>query len=151
MAKGLKSKIMPTVGIAAGAIGSGFVTKFIPVQNDKIKAVAPLVLGFLLMGKKGILGDIGAGMVAGGAIALGQSFGIGAIESPVMDLDEFDTLEVVKEFNIYGKTNMYVIKDTAPSIIPDFYGQFYINTSGTGTIYQAKGISSTSDWKQTSN
>ena len=64
---------------------------------------------------------------------------------------QFDTLEVVKEFNIYGKTNMYVIKDTAPSIIPDFYGQFYINTSGTGTIYQAKGISSTSDWKQTSN
>lgn len=94
MAKGLKSKIMPTVGIAAGAIGSGFVTKFIPVQNDKIKAAAPLVLGFLLMGKKGIIGDIGAGMVAGGAIALGQSFGIGAIESPVMDLDEFDTLEV---------------------------------------------------------
>lgn len=94
MAKGLKSKLMPTVGIAAGAIGSGFVTKFVPIQNDKIKAAVPLALGFLLLGKKGILGDVGAGMIAGGSIALGQSFGIGAIENPVMDLDELDTLEV---------------------------------------------------------
>ena len=73
------------------------------------------------------------------------------IKNMLFKSGQFDTLEIVKEFNIYGKTNMYVIKDTAPSIIPDFYGQFYINTSGTGTIYQSKGISSTSDWKQTSN
>lgn len=85
---------MPTVGIAAGAIASGYVTKLLPVQNDKIKAAAPLAVGFLLLGKKGILGDLGAGMIAGGAISLAQSFGIGAIENPVMDLDELDTLEV---------------------------------------------------------
>lgn len=73
------------------------------------------------------------------------------IKNMLFKSGQFDTLEVVKEFNIYGKANLYVIKDTAPSVVPDFWGQVYINTSGAGTIYQAKGISSTSDWKQTSN
>lgn len=73
------------------------------------------------------------------------------IKNMLFKSGQFDTLEVVKEFNIYGKANLYVIKDTAPSVVPDFRGQVYINTSGAGTIYQAKGISSTSDWKQTSN
>lgn len=92
--KGLKKQIMPAIGIAAGAVGGGFVTKFIPVQNDKIKAAAPLVLGLLLSGKKGIIGDVGRGMIASGAITLAQSFGIGAIDYPVMDLDEVDTLDI---------------------------------------------------------
>ena len=73
------------------------------------------------------------------------------IKNMLFKSGQFDTLEVVKEFNIYGKANLYVIKNTAPSVVPDFLGQVYINTSGAGTIYQAKGISSTSDWKQTSN
>jgi hypothetical protein len=96
MAKKMKltGKIMPVVGIAAGAIGSGFVTKFVPIQNDKIKSAIPLALGFLLLGRKGLIGDLGAGMIAGGAINLAKTFGIGATEYPVMDLDEVDTLEV---------------------------------------------------------
>lgn len=35
----------------------------------------------------------------------------------------------------------------APSVVPSFVGQFYINTSGPA-LYYAVGNSSTSDWKQ---
>ena len=64
---------------------------------------------------------------------------------------QFDKLEVVKEFNIYGTTNLVLTGTTAPSVIPDFIGQWYINTSGAGTTYQSKGNTSSADWKQTSN
>jgi hypothetical protein len=88
-------KIMQVAGIGAGAVASGFVTKFVPIENDKLKAGIPIVLGFFLLGQKGIMSDLGAGMVAGGSLKLAQSFGIGAIdETPVMALDEIETIEV---------------------------------------------------------
>ncbi len=59
-------------------------------------------------------------------------------------------LEVTEEFNLHGETNLILPGTTAPSITPDFVGQFYINTSA-GITYQAKGIASSGDWKQTSN
>lgn len=63
---------------------------------------------------------------------------------------QVDSLEIVKAFNIYGATNLVLTGTAAPSVVPDFVGQFYVNTTG-GVTYQAKGVSSTSDWKQTSN
>lgn len=63
---------------------------------------------------------------------------------------QIDSLNVVKQLNIYGGTNLIIIGTGAPSIVPDFIGQFFVNTTG-GVTYQAKGIASTSDWKQTSN
>jgi hypothetical protein len=97
---GLTSKLMPAAAIGAGAIAAGFVTSKIPVPQDmagadKVRAAVPLALGIFLMTRKGIIADLGAGMVAGGALKLAQSFGIGAIdETTVMELDEIDTVEV---------------------------------------------------------
>ena len=92
---GLTSKLLPAAAIGAGAVAAGFVSSKIPVENDKLKAAAPLALGIFLMTRKGIVADLGAGMVAGGALKLAQSFGIGALdETTVMELDEIDTVEV---------------------------------------------------------
>ena len=72
------------------------------------------------------------------------------IKNSVYKNMQVDTLDIVKGFSIYGSTNLVLTGTADPSVIPDFVGQFYVNTTG-GVCYQAKGISSTSDWKQTSN
>lgn len=72
------------------------------------------------------------------------------IKNSVYKNMQVDTLDIVKGFSIYGSTNLVLTGTSAPSVVPDFVGQFYVNTTG-GVCYQAKGISSTSDWKQTSN
>ena len=72
------------------------------------------------------------------------------IKNSVYKNMQVDTLDIVKGFSIYGSTNLVLTGTAAPSVVPDFVGQFYVNTTG-GVCYQAKGISSTSDWKQTSN
>ena len=87
MIKNLKKNVMPAVGLTVGAVGAGFVSKYVPIGNDKIKAAAPMLVGLFLMGKKGIIGDIGAGMIAGGGLKLAQSFGIGAMDE-VVDLED---------------------------------------------------------------
>jgi len=63
-------------GLGAGAVLSNKLASFVPVENTKIQAAAPIVLGVILSGKKGILGHVGAGMVAGGASQLATEFGI---------------------------------------------------------------------------
>lgn len=91
----ITKKLVPAAAIGGGAIAAGFVSKYVPVENDKVKAAAPLLLGVFLMTRKGIIADLGAGMVAGGALKLAQSFGIGAVESePIMAIDEIDEIEV---------------------------------------------------------
>lgn len=84
-----------------------------------------------------------------------QNGRIQALESLVKNMlfkaGQFDSIDIVKNLNIYGTTNLILIGTTAPSVVPDFIGQWYINTSGSGTTYQAKGNSSSADWKQTSN
>lgn len=93
--KGLTSKIVPAVSIGAGAVASGFVVSKLPIENDKLKAAVPVALGIFLMTRKGIIADLGAGMVAGGFLKLAQSFGIGEVEqTPVMELDEIDNLDI---------------------------------------------------------
>ena len=94
----ITEKVMQVVGIGAGAVASGFVTKFVPMQNEKIKAGIPIALGFFLLGQKGIMSDLGAGMIAGGSLKMAQQFGIGEdvgnLDQPVMALDEVETIEV---------------------------------------------------------
>ena len=63
---------------------------------------------------------------------------------------QVDNLTTVNAFN-YNGAPLIVIGNTAPSSAPDFVGQTYINTTSPGTVYSAKGVSSVSDWKQTSN
>ena len=61
-----------------------------------------------------------------------------------------DQVDVVPNFNIWGKTNLILDAPAAPTVVPDFVGQTFINTAA-GVTYTAKGISSVADWKQTSN
>ena len=63
---------------------------------------------------------------------------------------QVDNLTTVNAFN-YNGAPLIVVGSTAPSSAPDFVGQTYINTTAPGTVYSAKGVSSVSDWKQTSN
>ena len=63
---------------------------------------------------------------------------------------QIDSLNIVKALNLFGTTNLILIGTAAPAVVPDFVGQTFINTTA-GIIYQAKGNSSSGDWKQTSN
>lgn len=72
------------------------------------------------------------------------------ISSMTIDFAQVDTINIVKEFNVFGKTNMILSGIAAPSIIPDFIGQQYINTA-SGATYTAKGTTAAGDWKQTNN
>ncbi len=63
---------------------------------------------------------------------------------------QVDSLDVVKSFNIYGSTNMIIPSTVAPTIVPDFLGQKIVNYTGK-VVYEAIGVSSVSDWKQTTN
>ena len=55
-------------------------------------------------------------------------------------------LEVTKEFNVWGKTNLILIGATAPAFSPDFIGQTYIDTTA-GNVYVAVGVSTSGNWK----
>ena len=55
-------------------------------------------------------------------------------------------LEVTKEFNVWGKTNLILIGSGAASFAPDFIGQKYIDTAG-GNVYVAVGVDTAGNWK----
>lgn len=93
MIKKITQNLKPALGLTAGAIGANYVSKFVPIQNEKIKAAAPVLLGLLLMGSgkgKGMVKDVAAGLIAGGGSNLAKTFGIGTIPDPIMELDELD-------------------------------------------------------------
>lgn len=56
------------------------------------------------------------------------------------------TIEVTKEFNVWGKTNLILTGSGAATFAPDFVGQKYIDTAG-GNVYVAVGIASAGNWK----
>lgn len=95
----LKKAAMDSAGLIAGGVAAGYVSKVVPIENEKIKAAAPIIAGVLLMQQKGILGQVGAGMVAGGGAKLAESFGIGAMPDMddeiegIFDEDEIEGLE----------------------------------------------------------
>lgn len=74
---------------------------------------------------------------------------IEALETIIAN-SQYSKIDVLDEFNFFGKTNLILFGVTSPSITPDFIGQFYINTTA-GITYQAKGVTNSGDWKQTSN
>lgn len=55
-------------------------------------------------------------------------------------------LEVTKEFNVWGKTNLILIGSGAATFAPDFIGQKYIDTTG-GNVYVAVGVDTAGNWK----
>lgn len=81
------STAMSVAYTIAGGVAAQLVTKFVPLQNEKIKAAIPVALGLVLPRfVKGAAGQgLANGMVAVGGIKLIQSFGvlngIGAVAS----------------------------------------------------------------------
>jgi hypothetical protein len=57
-----------------------------------------------------------------------------------------DRIDVTKEFNVWGKTNLILIGSGAATFAPDFIGQKYIDTTG-GNVYIAVGVSNAGNWK----
>lgn len=55
-------------------------------------------------------------------------------------------LEVAKEFNVWGKTNLILLGSGAATFAPDFIGQKYIDTTNSN-VYIAVGVSTSGDWK----
>jgi hypothetical protein len=88
----IKKQAPEILGLAVGGIGAGYVTKLVPVGNEKIKAAAPLLIGVLLSGQKGILGSVGKGMIAAGGANLAKTFGIGGVDTTTLigEIDEFE-------------------------------------------------------------
>lgn len=63
---------------------------------------------------------------------------------------QIDTADIVKSLNLYGGTNLILIRTVAPAEVPDFIGQTYVNTAA-GVAYEAVGTASVSHWKQKTN
>ena len=57
-----------------------------------------------------------------------------------------DRIDVTKEFNVWGKTNLILYGDGASTKAPDFIGQTYIDTTN-GNVYVAVGVSNAGNWK----
>lgn len=89
----IKKQMPEVLGLSVGAIGASYVTKLVPVGNEKIKAALPLLAGIFLSGQKGMVGAVGKGMIAAGAQSLAKTFGIGGV-GPNTLIGEIDTFEV---------------------------------------------------------
>ena len=57
-----------------------------------------------------------------------------------------DRVDVTKEFNVWGKTNLILYGDGASTKAPDFIGQKYIDTTNSN-VYIAVGNSNAGNWK----
>jgi hypothetical protein len=57
-----------------------------------------------------------------------------------------DRIDVTKEFNVWGKTNLILYGNGANTKAPDFIGQTYIDTTN-GNVYIAVGVSNAGNWK----
>jgi hypothetical protein len=57
-----------------------------------------------------------------------------------------DRIDVTKEFNVWGKTNLILYGDGASTKTPDFIGQTYIDTTN-GNVYIAVGVLNAGNWE----
>lgn len=69
------------------------------------------------------------------------------IAAMVVNTMQADTINIVKSFNLFGDSNMILVRAVAPAVVPDFVGQRYVNTAAK-TKYTATGVSSVADWVQ---
>lgn len=64
--------------LGAGSVAAGIVGKFVPVQNQQVKAAVPVLAGYFLSRmKQEPLKFLGYGMISRGVSDLASSFGIG--------------------------------------------------------------------------
>ena len=68
------SAMNSALGIIAGAAAAKLVQNFLPIQNDKLKAAAPLAVGLFLprFVKGKFAADAATGMIAVGGLSLAQ-------------------------------------------------------------------------------
>lgn len=73
----------------------------------------------------------------------------GLLAAGVYSSVQSETVSAVTSLKYKG-AELILLSTGAPSVAPDFIGQFYIDTTA-GVTYQAKGITNAADWKATSN
>lgn len=73
----LKTTLPKVGGLVAGSVGANFIEAKSPIKNAKAKGALSLVLGVFLIPQKGIMSDVGAGLIASGGTMLAQANGVG--------------------------------------------------------------------------
>ena len=64
----------------------------------------------------------------------------------ILDKIKIMNLDIIDNFNVWGKSNLILTGTSAPSVIPDFTGQTFIDTTNK-VAYTATGNNSVLDWK----
>lgn len=107
-----KAKLMSTVtkaaGLTGGAVAASFATRLIPIGNEKVKPLIPILLGVFLVNRPGIVGDLGAGMIAKGGSDLVGSFGIAGTDTVLAGMEEqFISENVLAGYGTAGSSTEY--------------------------------------------
>lgn len=92
MMNNIKKAAPQVLGLTVGNVAAGLASKMIPVQNNLVKNGIVLVGGILLMGQKGIISHVGAGMAsqAGASLIREAVPAIGALEDTINGIgDDF--------------------------------------------------------------
>lgn len=97
----VKKAAPQVLGLTVGNVAAGFVSKMIPVQNNLMKNGIVLLGGVLLMGQKGMLSSVGAGMAsqAGGQLIRDAVPAIGALEDELNGVDDDFYIEGTEDLN----------------------------------------------------
>ena len=64
----------------------------------------------------------------------------------LLDKIKIMNLDIIDNFNVWGQSNLILTGTSAPSVIPDFIGQTFIDTTNK-VAYTATGNHSVLDWK----
>ena len=92
MMNNIKKAAPQVLGLTVGNVAAGFATKMIPVQNNLVKNGIVLLGGVLLMGQKGMIASVGAGMASqAGAQMIREAVpAIGALEDELNGIEDED-------------------------------------------------------------
>jgi len=103
MLSNIKKSAPQVLGLTVGNVAAGFASKAIPVQNNLVKNGIILVGGIILMGQKGIVSHVGAGMAsqAGASMIREAVPAIGMLEDEIggVGADDDFFIEGVDELN----------------------------------------------------
>lgn len=72
-----KTALPKVGGIVGGSVAANFIEAKSPIKEPKAKGALSLVLGVALLSQKGIMSDVGCGMIASGGTMLAQANGVG--------------------------------------------------------------------------
>ena len=91
MIKKAMKQLVPALSVGAGTIAQGYASNLIPVENVIAKNGITFVGGLILAGMNNkMLAGVGLGMAGASIQKIAQNFGIGAVEDPIMSIDDLD-------------------------------------------------------------